>query len=112
MKMKQKFVLKGDKLFSLLYWGGEFIDTKRQFTTYKIKEIKRGRVYLYGGYAWSIPIDKIGIDFFTSKKELYKNKINAHEESLEEIDYEQIQPLKKEIAYLKRKLGELKENEV
>ena len=109
--METKTELKeGDKLYARDYYSSPFGDRTKEWHTYTILYIKRGRIKFKGGYGWTISINEVGDEYFTTKKELILNKIELHKEQLEELESEykeKIEPCKKEIIYLEKKLKEL-----
>jgi len=89
----------GDKLYSIDYFS-----TGREWTTYTISKINRETVSMKG-YNWKIRKDEIGDEYFTSKEELLKIKIQQHEDKISDLMTDEIMPVKKEIEYLKNKLN-------
>lgn len=82
-------IQEGDKIFAIRYTNHVFEGSKRSLEKYTVKEIKEGRIFLKGGYEWSIPIDDIGDEYFFTKEVCYKNSaINNIQGALSSLDYD------------------------
>ena len=91
----------GAKLYAI-----EYFDSERKWYSYTVKKVKGNRIYLKGGYSWT-SLSDLGDSVFLSKEDAIKNTLNLHKEKLEEIEEEELKPIRKEIKYLEKKLYEL-----
>jgi hypothetical protein len=103
----------GQKVYEYEYNNTPFSDKNGiKITTYTVKECKDGRIYLTGGYGWSIRFEQIGRDFFASKESLYIAAIRSNIKAAEEIDeYEDVENLIGELRRLGTKLKALQKED-
>ena len=102
---------KGDKLYARNYWDSG----DKDWETVTILWIKRGRIKFAGGYGWTISVNDIGDKYFTTKKELILDHLEAHKEGLKEKEEEykeEIEVITKEIKLLERALKKLETAQV
>lgn len=98
----------GDRLYHIVYYDFGGRKSERNWESYTIKKIKGNRIYLKGGYHWTFSLADLGAEVFTSKREAAESALKLHKEQLEEAT-EELEPIRKEIKYLEKKLLELKE---
>jgi hypothetical protein len=91
----------GGKLYSLDYFS-----TGREWSKYTIKKLNSKSIALRG-MEWTVSPSRINDDFYISLEDLLKNKIELHEGKLEDLEEDEVKPLRKELAYLKKRLKEL-----
>jgi len=99
----------GQHLYELVFWDGR----ERQMRQFTIAEIGKGRIKLRY-YRFTLPTEKYGIEYFSTKQEAIIDSIKTHERIIAEgyykrkklDDYDK-RELKKSVSSLKRYLARL-----